>query len=247
MKKLIIISVLIVITSMAFGQINFTESINGVSFEMIAVNGGTFQMGSDKGNDNEKPIHSITLIDFTIGKTEVTQAIWQAVMGNNPSNFKGDDLPVENVSWNDIQRFITALNQKTGKTYRLPTEAEWEYAARGGIQNNGYEYAGSNTLADVGWYYDNSGRQTHPVTGKQPNELGMYDMSGNVWEWCADWYGAYPDSPQTNPNGPSSGSYRVFRGGSWGHDAQDCRSADRGRGIPNGNNGDLGFRVVFVP
>ena len=137
-------------------------------------------------------------------------------MGSNPSRYTGDDnLPVEQVSWKDVQEFIQKLNALTGKTYRLPTEAEWEYAARGGNQSQGYKYAGSNTVGDVAWHYGNSDHKTHPVGQKQPNELGLYDMSGNVWEWCQDWYGDYSSSAQTNPTGPSSGSYRVLRGGSW--------------------------------
>jgi len=233
--------------TLSFGLKTFNETLNGVSFEMIAVKGGTFQMGSNNGGSNEKPIHSVTLSDFAIGKTEVTQAIWQAVMGNNPSCFKGDNLPVESISWNDAQRFIEALNSKTGKTYRLPTEAEWEYAARGGNKSNGYEYAGSNTLADVGWCADNSGDETHAVAGKQPNELGMYDMSGNVTEWCADWYGAYPDGPQTNPNGPSSGSSRVTRGGGLTYNDRGCSSASRHETAQFYTQCGIGFRVVFVP
>lgn len=189
-------------------------------FDMVYVEGGTFTMGatSEQGSDaysDESPAHSVTVSDFYIGKYEVTQAQWRAVMGSNPSKFKGDNLPVEQVSWNDIQKFITKLNTMTGKTFRLPTEAEWEYAARGGNKSKGYKYSGSNTLDNVGWYY-NSGGKTHPVGQKQPNELGLYDMSGNVWEWCQDWYGSYSSSSQTNPTGPSSGSYRVLRGGDWG-------------------------------
>lgn len=198
---------------------NTTSDIIG-DFDMVYVEGGTFTMGatSEQGSDaysDESPAHSVTVSDFYIGKYEVTQAQWRAVMGSNPSNFKGDNLPVEQVSWNDIQKFITKLNTMTGKTFRLPTEAEWEYAARGGNQSKGYKYSGSNTLDNVAWYY-NSGGKTHPVGQKQPNELGLYDMSGNVWEWCQDWYGSYSSSSQTNPTGPSSGSYRVLRGGDWG-------------------------------
>ena len=198
---------------------NTTSDIIG-DFDMVYVEGGTFTMGatSEQGSDaysDESPAHSVTVSDFYIGKYEVTQAQWRAVMGSNPSKFKGDNLPVEQVSWNDIQKFITKLNTMTGKTFRLPTEAEWEYAARGGNQSKGYKYSGSNTLDNVAWYY-NSGGKTHPVGQKQPNELGLYDMSGNVWEWCQDWYGSYSSSSQTNPTGPSSGSYRVLRGGDWG-------------------------------
>ncbi len=176
---------------------------------MVFVEGGTFEMGSND-YDNEKPVHRVTVSDFYIGKYEVTQKEWQEVMGNNPSRNKGDDLPVENVSWNDIQDYLQRLNAKTGGNYRLPTEAELEYAARGGNKSHGYEYSGSNTLDNVAWYYDNSGSKTHSVGTKQPNELGIYDMSGNVWEWCNDWYGEnyYSSSSQNNPQGPSSGSVR---------------------------------------
>ena len=160
--------------------------------EMVFVKGGTFMMGatpeqgSDAG-DGEKPVHSVTVSDFYIGKYEVTQAQWKAVMGKNPSHYKGENRPVERVSWYDIQKFIEKLNAKTGKRYRLPTEAEWEYAARGGNQSKGYKYSGSNDIGSVAWYTNNSGDRTHPVGQKQPNELGLYDMTGNVWEWCSDW------------------------------------------------------------
>ena len=143
---------------------------------------------------DESPVHSVTLSSYYMGETEVTQALWKAVMGNNPSRFKGDNLPVENVSWNDCQEFIRKLKQKTGKNFRLPTEAEWEYAARGGKKSNGYKYSGSNNIGSVAWYDDNSSNQIHAVKGKRLNELGLYDMSGNVWEWCSDWYGQYLES-----------------------------------------------------
>ena len=199
---------------------NQTFTVGGVTFTMVHVQGGTFTMGctSEQGGDcwdDEKPAHSVTLSDYYIGETEVTQALWRAVMGSNPSYWKGDNLPVEKVSWDDCQTFVRKLNQMTGKTFRLPTEAEWEYAARGGNKSLGYKYSGSNTLSSVAWYDGNSSNNTHPVKGKQPNELGLYDMSGNVWEWCQDRYGSYNSSSQTNPAGASSGSYRVCRGGSW--------------------------------
>jgi formylglycine-generating enzyme required for sulfatase activity len=220
---------------------------------MVFVEGGTFQMGatSEQGSDaddNEKPVHSVTLSDFYIGKYEVTQAQWKAVMGSNPSNFTGDDnRPVEQVSWDKIQEFILKLNQLTGKTYRLPTEAEWEYAARGGKQSQGYEYAGSNTIDEVAWYNGNSGSKTHPVGQKQPNELGLYDMSGNVREWCQDRYGDYSSSAQTNPTGPTRGSGRVLRGGSWYFNAGFCRVADRVNGNPSSRLFNSGFRLVLLP
>lgn len=211
--------------------------------EMIFVKGGTFQMGK-KGV--AEPVHEVTLSDFEIGKYPVTQKLWQEIMGNNPSQFKGcDDCPVESVSWDDVQEFLKKLNAKfLGKNYRLPTEAEWEYAARGGNQSKGFTYAGGNDLNELGWYSDNAGRKTHPVGLKKANELGLYDMSGNVWEWCADWYGAYPTSVQMNPIGPASGSLRVGRGGSWYFPAGDCRGSYRGHSSPVNRTSNLGFRVA---
>ena len=224
-----------------------TFTVNGVNFTMVPVEVGTFQMGSTTGYSDEKPVHTVTLSSYYIGQTEVTQALWKAVMGSNPSNFKGDNLPVENISWNDCQKFITKLNQLTGKTFRLPTEAEWEFAARGGNRSQGYQYSGSNTLGDVAWYYDNSSGKTHPVAQKQANELGIYDMSGNVLEWCQDWYGSYSSSAQSNPTGPTSESYRVRRGGSWRYYAGGCRPAYRNDDIrhPGISGDDLGLRLVL--
>ena len=229
-----------------------TFTVKGVSFTMVGVKGGTFTMGrtAEQGSDAfdwEKPTHQVTLSDYYIGETEVTQALWKAVMGSNPSYFSGTNLPVEKVSWNDCQTFITKLNQLTGKNFRLPTEAEWEYAARGGQKSRGYKYAGSNTLSNVGWYSDNSSNKTHPVKQKQANELGLYDMSGNVSEWCQDWYGSYSSGAQTNPKGPSSGSIRVIRGGSWLDSASYCRVAFRGSISPGNRYNYLGFRVVLLP
>jgi len=169
------------------------------------------------------------------------------VMGTNPSYFKGDSNPVEKVSWNDCQEFIRKLNSLTGRTFRLPTEAEWEYAARGGNQSKGYKYSGSNTLSSVAWYADNSSSQTHAVKTKSPNELGLYDMSGNVYEWCSDWYGSYQSSTQTNPQGPSSGSDRVLRGGSWEINARCCRVSLRNNYSPDVRYYDHGLRLVLVP
>ncbi len=196
-------------------------------------------------SDDEKPIHSVTLSNYMIGETEVTQELWQAVMGNNPSDRKGADRPVECVSWNDCQTFITILNQLTGKKFRLPTEAEWEYAARGGKQSKGYQYSGSNNLIDVAWYLDNSNSTTQSVKTKQPNELGIYDMSGNVYEWCQDWYGSYNSSTQTNPTGPNSGSKRVNRGGCYYDYARYCRSAYRDYGNPDFRINCLGVRLAL--
>ncbi len=222
-----------------------------VVFTMIAVEGGTFQMGatSEQGSDadsNEYPVHSVTLSDYYIGETEVTQELWEAVMGSNPSHFSGNpQRPVETVSWNDCQEFITRLNELTGKNFRLPTEAEWEYAARGGNKSQGYKYSGGNTIGNVAWYYDNSGLATHNGKTKSPNELGIYDMSGNVLEWCEDWYGNYSSGSQTNPTGPSTGSYRVLRGGGWYYYARHCRVSFRYYINPGDGLSNSGFRLVF--
>ena len=226
-----------------------TFTANGVSFKMVKVEGGTFQMGSNDSDayDDEKPVHSVTLSDYYIGETEVTQALWEAVMGDNPSRRKGDNLPVEKVSWDDCRTFISKLNSLTGKNFRLPTEAEWEYAARGGRNSSGYKYSGSNTLGNVAWYTDNSGLQTHPVKTKQANELGLYDMTGNVWEWCQDWYGSYSSGSQTNPKGPTTGSSRVRRGGSrisCGL-ARHCRVSGRDISSPTYADDDFGLRLAL--
>ena len=206
--------------------------------------GATSEQGSDADSD-EKPTHSVTLSGYYIGKYEVTQELWKAVMGSNPSYFKGDNLPVENVSWNDVQEFLRKLNAMTGKSYRLPTEAEWEFAARGGNSSSGYKYSGSNSIGSVAWYWENSGSRTHAVGTKSPNELGIYDMSGNVWEWCQDWYGSYSSSWQRNPQGSNSGSYRVYRGGSWISNARSCRVSFRNRFTPDYRNYYLGFRLAL--
>ncbi len=217
---------------------------------MVAVEGGTFMMGSPK-NERERSYdenqHQVILSNYHIGKYEVTQALWKSVMGNNPSSFKGDNLPVEQVSWNDCQQYIEKLNQLTGKKYSLPTEAQWEFAARGGTSSLGYRYAGSKKLNEIAWHWGNSGSNTHPVGQKQPNELGLHDMNGNVLEWCQDWYGSYPNTVQTDPLGPLSGSYRVNRGGHWGNVAQDCRVAFRHSSTPSESDLNLGFRLVFSP
>ena len=225
-----------------------TFEANGVSFTMIPVEGGTFTMGATSEMtepfDDEKPTHQVTLSNYYIGETEVTQALWMAVMGSNPSLFKGDDLPVECVSWDDCQTFISKLNALTGKRFRLPTEAEWEFAARGGNQSRHTQYSGSSRFDDVAWYEDNSD-QTHPVKTKQPNELGIYDMSGNVWEWCQDWYGSYSSDAQTNPTGASSGSYRVRRGGGWDDSPRLCCSSGRIYGGPEYWEYNLGVRLAL--
>ena len=224
---------------------------NGITIDMVKVEAGTFMMGAtyemQKPYDDEKPVHQVTLTNnYYMGKYEVTQSLWQVVMGSNPSKFKGDDLPVERVSWNDCQEFISKLNSMTGRKFRLPTEAEWEYAARGGKKSRGCQYSGSSNISKVAWYDDgNSGRKTHPVGTKQANELGIYDMTGNVLEWCQDRYSSYLSSSQTNPIGANSGSHRVRRGGSWDYAAVYCRSSYRYSDRPDRRNGDLGFRLVL--
>ena len=227
------------------------QSDSTLDIPMVYVEGGTFTMGASADDSEadvwEKPAHRVTVSSFYIGKYEVTQAQWKAVMGTNPSLFKGDNLPVEQVSWNDVQEFIRKLNAQTGKTYRLPTEAEWEFAARGGNSSRGYKYSGSNDIGSVAWYKSNSNSQTHPVGTKAPNELGIYDMTGNVWEWCSDWYSSsyYSNSPSTNPKGPTSGSRRVLRGGSWFSSAGDCRVSSRVTCNLDSGRGDIGFRLVL--
>ena len=242
-------------------------SVNGVSFKMVHVDGGTFQMGATEEQesdawDDEKPVHSVTLSDYFIGETEVTQALWYAVMGYKPTSDGrqwsstyglGDEYPAYYVSWDDCQTFISKLNELTGMSFRLPTEAEWEFAARGGNYSQGFKYAGSNTIDDVAWYYDNSdglgssnpNYGTHSVGTKSPNELGLYDMSGNVWEWCQDWYGSYSSSAQANPTGPSSGSNRVLRGGSWSYYARDCRVSYRENDSPSSWYYDYSLRLAL--
>ena len=226
-----------------------TFTVNGVSFTMVQVPGGTFTMGatSEQGSDagyNTTPTHQVTLSSFSIGQTEVTQELWQAVMGDNPSRDKGPKRPVESVSWNDCQTFLRKLNSLTGQNFRLPTEAEWEYAARGG-RSGGTMYSGSNSIEDVAWYYDNSGLSTHDVATKRANDLGIYDMSGNVDEWCQDWYKSYSSRNQTNPQGPSKGSERVHRGGNFSNIAKRCRVSERFHSGPNGRIASIGLRLAL--
>lgn len=237
----------------------FTVNGNGktVTFTMKRVEAGTFQMGGSDSNayDDEKPVHSVTLTQgYYLGETEVTQALWYAVMGQKPtwssSYGVGDNYPAYYISYEDCQTFLSSLNSKLssqllGMKFNFPTEAQWEYAARGGNKSQGYLYAGSNTIGDVAWYTDNSSSKTHEVKGKQANELGLYDMSGNVWEWCYDWYGSYSSGGQTNPTGPSSGSSRVLRGGGWFDVARACRSSLRGFNSPSLRNSHNGFRLAL--
>ena len=220
-----------------------------ITYNMVKVQGGTFTMGAtaemEEPNDDEKPTHQVTLSSYYIGETEVTQALWKAVMGNNPSHFKGDNLPVEEVSWNDCQEFIRKLNEITKRTFRLPAEAEWEFAARGGNKSRCTQYSGSNDIGEVAWYDGNSGGKTHPVKTKKANELGIYDMTGNVWEWCQDRYGSYGSGTETHPTGATSGTDRVDRGGSWNEIARYCRSSDCSSNAPDDRYYGLGFRLVL--
>ena len=198
-------------TTITVGETRVNYLINGVPFTMVKVKGGTFMMGLE-GDNLAEPVHQVTLSDYCIGETEVTQALWQTVVGYNPSHNKSNEnLPVENMTWDACQTFTNRLSQLTGQNFRLPTEAEWEFAARGGNKSKGYTYAGSDNIGDVAWYRENSGNVSHVVATKAPNELGLYDMSGNVFEWCQDYYGAYPDSALVDPQGPASGEYRICR------------------------------------
>lgn len=228
-----------------------TVTIQGITFNMVAVEGGTFTMGAtpEQGsypNDNEKPAHKVTLSDYYIGETEVTQALWLAVMGSNPSQHQGDlNYPVERVSWNECQIFISRLNEMTGLNFRMPTEAEWEYAARGGKYSHSHMYAGSDLVDEVAWNYDNSGNLTHLVATKRANELGLYDMSGNVGEWCQDWFGPYSEVSQTNPTGPETGSNRAYRGGFFQVQAPLCRVATRFQFYPSATPPYVGLRLAL--
>ena len=224
--------------------------VNGATFVMIQVKGGSFMMGdsSKRGGMSfreEAPVHQVTLSDYYIGETEVTQALWKAVMNSNPSYFKHNDHPVESVTWDDVHRFIEKLNLLTGKKFRLPTEAEWEYAARGGKKGKGFVYAGSDSIENVVWYDKNSSLKTHPVAQKRANELGLYDMNGNVWEWCEDWYGVYTSNAQTNPTGPATGSERVCRGGSWVSYMRYSQIRFRKELNPKFKSYEVGFRLVL--
>ena len=223
--------------------------VNDISFKMIPVEGGTFTMGATSEMtepfDDEKPTHQVTLSSYYIGETEVTQALWKAVMGSNPSNFKGDDLPVEQVSWDDCQTFISKLNALTGKRFRLPTEAEWEFAARGGNKSCGYQYSGGDELSEVAWFVGNSGERTHAVGTKIANELSIYDMSGNVCEWCSDNYVAYSSDSQVNPSSSGSGANRSFRGGSWINRNRKCRVSNRFSVDFNNRYDGLGLRLAL--
>ena len=255
----VIILMMMLLTSLA-SFANKTFTVKGVSFTMVAVEGGTFTMGatSEQGSDaedDEKPTHQVTLSSYYIGQTEVTQALWTAVMGTTvsqqrdkddpsyPLSGEGDNFPMYFISWEECQTFVSKLSELTGKKFRLPTEAEWEYACRGGNKSRGYKYSGSNNIDDVARYYD---IETSPVATMSPNELGIYDMTGNVWEWCQDRYGSYSSSPQTNPTGAASGSWRVHRGGSWCIKREEyCRLSIRDSCSPDFRGDDLGLRLAL--
>jgi len=250
-KTMLLLAVFTLTATLGNAQKNTSKSTTAKSIEppMVFVEGGTFMMGCDLECFNccmkwEKPAHQVTVDGFYIGKYEVTQAQWKAVMGSNPSNFKGDNLPVESVSWDEVQEFIGKLNAQTGKHYRLPTEAEWEFAARGGNKSKGYKYSGSNTADHVAWHTYNSKDKTHTVGTKSPNELGIYDMSGNVYEWCNDWYANYSSDAQTNPQGPSTGSFRVGRGGGWIDYPVRASVSNRIHGTTDDRDPGIGFRLA---
>ncbi len=227
---------------------------SGFSFDLIRVEGGAFEMGNvdEDAYGDENPIHTVNVETCYLAQFPVTQALWKEVMkGENPSQFEGDDRPVDTVSWDDAKKFLSALEDLTGCRYRLPTEAEWEFAARGGIHSQGYLYAGSDNLTEVGWFSGNNGECTVAVGQLLSNELGLYDMSGNVWEWCEDdWHSDYKGAPADGTawlDAPQRGTYRVLRGGSWFDDAQGCRVAFRDYYSPGDRYGNIGFRLLFVP
>ena len=239
---------------------DYTETAYGVDMSMVWVEGGSFDMGSNSGYDDERPVHRVTLAGYWIGATEVTQAQWESVMGTDIRQQRdkagysslygeGSNYPMYYVNYDEAKEFCRRLSERTGRTYTLPTEAQWEYAARGGrdgVRDN-YTYSGSNSIGSVAWYDGNSGNSTNPVGRKSPNQLGLYDMSGNLWEWCLDYYGSYSSSSQTNPTGPSSGDYQVLRGGSWLNGGSRCRVPYRDYYNPSYRYYGLGFRVVCLP
>ena len=255
MHRKIILSVVFFVFFVSFTAAGEKESKDpATGMEFVFVKGGCYDMGDTfgGGDPDEKPVHNVCVSDFYMGKYEVTQGQWKTIMGSNPSYFSscGDTCPVEMVSWNDIEEFIQKFNSKTGKSYRLPTEAEWEYAARSGGRKEKYAGTSSDSdLKDYAWYGSNSDNETHPAGQKKPNGLGIYDMSGNVYEWCQDWFSShyYKNSPRDNPRGPSSGSHRVFRGGSWLNEALLLRASDRNDEDPSGSYSRVGFRLLRTP
>ena len=253
-QKLFTLFMAMAFTLTAFGQKSKTVILEPVIQRlidnMVLVEGGTFLMGGtiaqgDEPADYELPIHEVTVSSFAIGKYEVTQEEWEVVMSKNPSRQLGAKHPVEQVSYNDCKRFIRKLNKLTGMKFRLPTEAEWEFAAKGGRLSKNYKYAGSNDIEVVAWIQDEKHTGTHPVGLKQPNELGLYDMSGNVWEWCQDHWGYYLREVQKNPKGASSGTFYVFRGGSWVNEPWYCRVSTRNGNLPSIRSVNLGFRLAL--
>ena len=231
-------------TALCFAQ----DKNADINPSMVFVEGGTFEMGSNTGVKNERPVHKVTLNSFYIGVYEVTQSLWQSVMGDNPSYFKScNTCPVEEASPEQVDLFLTKLNALTGKRFRLPTEAEWEYAARGGSKSKGYRYCGSDSLFEVGWVRDNAGEKTHQVGLKKPNELGLYDMSGNVWELCIDWWNPafYKNSPADNPVNLKKAGFRVTRGGSWRSGEERCYNTARNRNVYDHHKQNCGFRLVM--
>jgi sulfatase modifying factor 1 len=252
MKKIFFWGHLMVYAALSSAQAPLlVDSVNGVVFRMVAVEGGTFSMGctAEQGDDcfdQEKTIHTVVLSDYHLGETEVTQGLWKAVMGSNPSFYAGKDArPVENVTWNEVQDFLQKLRELTGRPYCLPTEAEWEFAARGGNHSGSFQYSGSDTLAAVAWFDQNSGLRVHRVKTLRPNELGLYDMSGSVWEWCQDVKGEYTPGTFTNPTGPPKGNQRVRRGGSWANSAVYCRVTYRSDEYADHRDGLTGFRLAL--
>lgn len=233
---------LFLLTSSAYAENTAVKEPTGL--ELVRVKGGCFRQGSDQGAGNEKPVHEVCLSDYYLGKYEVTQRDWQDVMGFNPSRFKdcGFTCPVDSVSWSDAVKFISKLNSITGKSFRLPTEAEWEFACR--ERGKDIVYCGSNEVESVAWQRGNSGNGPHPVGGKQPNSLGIFDLSGNVWEWVFDWNGTYPSARQSNPRGSAAGSSRVRRGGSWQYGPEKTRAAWRSSGYQEDRAIDIGFRLA---
>ena len=245
-------------------QEDYTETAFGIKLDMVYVKGGEFKMGAtpeqlDDADDVEYPVHTVTLDSYHIGRYEVTQGQWEAVMGTSLEEQRalstldegiageGADYPMYFVSWNEAREFCRKLSEKTGKKYVLPTEAQWEYAARGGKKSKGYKYSGSNDIDEVAWYQYNSDNETHRVGTKKANELGLYDMSGNVWERCSDWWAYYVEDDTDNPQGPVSGSYHVIRGGGWGINAWSCRVSYRSDVYPGNRGSYLGFRVACLP
>ena len=229
-------------------NLKLSNTVDPFEGQLVLVKGGSFKMGDlfGDGNREEKPVHPVTVSDFYIGKFEVTQSQWESVMGSNPSHFQGcPNCPVERVSWMDVNDFLEKLNELTGKNYRLPTEAEWEYAAKGGNKSNGYRYSGKTNINFVAWYSGNSGNKTNPVGQKEPNEIGVYDMSGNVWEWVSDWFGYFTDTPVDNPIGSENGEFKIVKGGGWFGYTGGSRVSCRGSDEPVNKRSYIGFRVAL--